>query len=49
MPEKLRRTIAGLFYEESLTKEELLKEFNIRPKTLAKILAEFKNEFVKES
>lgn len=49
MTEKLRRKIAEMFYQESLTKEELIKEFNIRPKTLNKILNDYKSEFVKES
>ena len=49
MPKNLKREIARLFYEENLTKDELLKEFKVRPKTLQSILGEFKSEFVKES
>lgn len=49
MPKELKREIAKSFYEENWTKDEILKVYKIRPKTLQLILGEFHDEFVKES
>ena len=42
MPEKMKRVIAHLFYQENRTKKELMTMFSIREKTLDKILAEYR-------
>lgn len=49
MPEKLQKEVAKRFYEDSWTKDEILKVYKIRPKTLQLIIGKFKAEFVKES
>ena len=49
MPEALKREIARTFYEESWTKEEIMKIYKVRPKTLQTILGEYRDKFVKES
>lgn len=49
MTDDMKKTIGSLFYEDGLKKDDLIKLFNLRPKTLNKILAEVRSMFVKGS
>lgn len=45
MPKELERRIAHDWYVEKHTKEDILKQYNIRPKTFQTILGKYKDEF----
>lgn len=47
MPKELERRIAMDWYVEKHTREDIIKQYNIRPKTFQMIIGKYKDEFQK--
>ena len=45
MPKNMELKIAYAYYVNKYTDDQILKLFNIRPKTLRRIIAEYKDQF----
>lgn len=45
MPKELEQRIAKEFYVDKVTKDDICKRYNIRPKTFQIIIGKFKDQF----